>query len=59
MAVPQMREIFDSRPIQHGKTRVRLVGLLGRDFLRHGRLIYDGALGRFEVRMNLYTLPKG
>ncbi len=42
----------------HGKP-IRLIGLLGRDFLRHATLTYDGDAGRIEMRLHLHSIPKG
>ncbi len=34
----------------------RLIGLLGRDWLMHGTLLYEGSKGRFEFKVDLSSL---
>jgi hypothetical protein len=34
----------------------RLIGLLGRDWLRHGTLLYEGSKGRFEFKLDFASL---
>lgn len=35
----------------------RLIGLLGREWLRHGTLLYEGTKGRFQFTLDLSSLP--
>lgn len=53
--IPELHRSMDSlKPTTNGKP-IRLVGLLGRDFLRHTRFHYDGD-GNFEVIIKTETL---
>ncbi|HEV8324324.1 MAG TPA: hypothetical protein VG389_22090 [Myxococcota bacterium] len=32
---------------------VRVLAVIGRDFLRHARLLYDGPAGRYSIALQL------
>ncbi|MFN7975089.1 MAG: aspartyl protease family protein [Acidobacteriota bacterium] len=56
--IPGLEANYDRRDVKFSKghgveptTKVRLIGLLGRDFLRHATLIYEGSQG--HVRLSL------
>jgi len=44
--------------LQYAGESVEVVGLLGRDILRHTRLAYDGIDGRFEITFDLKSLQQ-
>ena len=55
-AIPKLEESFRRMDVRDGNGNpVRLIGLLGRDFLRHTKFTYDGH-GNFEVIVRLDTL---
>jgi hypothetical protein len=59
LGVKDMESLFAAMGVQVGKQPIRLIGLLGRDFLRHATLIYKGPSGAFEVIMDLSSMrPK-
>jgi hypothetical protein len=48
--IPDLHMILRSLPLETGdECPKRLIGLLGRDFLRHATLIYQGSRGIVEV----------
>jgi hypothetical protein len=47
-AVPGLSEVM---PLADGDGPIRVVGLLGRDFLRHVTFTYDGPAGKFQLRI--------
>ncbi len=52
-AVPKLRDAYDLLGVAQNGFPVRLIGLLGRDFLRHTKLIYDGGSGSFSMTLRL------
>ncbi len=42
--------------LRSGDTDIRLIGLLGRDLLRHAQVSYDGINGSFEISFDLASL---
>ena len=48
-AVPGLSEVM---PLREGDRDVRVVGLLGRDFLRHVVFTYDGPSGSFRLQLD-------
>jgi hypothetical protein len=42
--------------LKSGDNEIRLIGLLGRDLLRHAQVSYDGINGRFEISFDLGSL---
>jgi len=55
--IPDLNKAFQSR---HPKTvdgrPIRLIGLLGRDLLRHGTFTYQGTEGRMKLRLDIDTM---
>lgn len=59
-AISSEREMIAVKDMKHvsvsgGK---RLIGLLGRDFLKHAELIYDGDKGEIKIKVKRETLKK-
>ena len=50
--IPELSSHSKKLGILHGGKPVIFVGLLGRDFLRHAKFIYDGAKGLFSLEVN-------
>lgn len=44
--------------VQFGGKPIEVVGLLGRDILRHTRLSYDGIDGRIKIVFDLKSLQQ-
>jgi hypothetical protein len=58
-AVPDLNGAYQqAQPKASDGRPVRLIGLLGRDFLRHTTLTYEGAEGRLHLRIHLKSLTK-
>jgi hypothetical protein len=57
LGVPDLGKNLDCRVAETG-LEVRLVGLLGREFLRHGMLFYGGSEGIVELWIDLETLRR-
>lgn len=55
MAIPNLDEALVPLDAQQNGKPIRIIGLLGRDFLRHCRFSYDGA-GNYEIIVNTETL---
>ena len=55
-AIPQLERSGLQLGLQRGGKKVRLIGLVGRDLLRHTRIRYDGADGFFQVELNLDSI---
>lgn len=57
--VPELNKVFTALGVQTPDDfPKRLIGLLGREFLRHARLVYDGSRGLVEVSVHLDSLTK-
>lgn len=56
LGVPDMGALFATQGLKSGNDPVRLIGLLGRDFLRHATLIYKGPSGSFEIIMDFSAM---
>lgn len=57
LGVPDMQKLFDALQVKvGGNVPPRLIGLIGRDFLRHATLIYRGTKGSFEVVLDLTSI---
>ena len=56
MQVMGIPELEKSQYLEFGGQPVKVIGLLGRDFLRHATLFYDGIGGRFQVTINRETI---
>jgi len=50
MGIPDLGKSLPG--LQFGDQPIKVIGLLGRDFLRHATLVYDGARGHFRVTIN-------
>ena len=59
MAIPELDKHLQQLGVQGTHGPLKLIGLLGRDFLRHATLIYSGAKGRVEVQIDPSSLPSG
>jgi hypothetical protein len=58
LSVPRLDEHWKPTDIQTGDDHpTRLIGLLGRDFLRHATLTYNGTTGLIDVALDLSTMP--
>jgi hypothetical protein len=55
--IPQLDQHFKAKDVRIGGQPARLIGLLGRDFLRHTRLVYDGQKG-FELFLLTHTMNR-
>jgi len=57
--IPNLDRVFQQRhPVTADGHPVRMIGLLGRDFLRHGTFTYRGAEGRMDLRLDLDTMGR-
>lgn len=56
--IPDLEASVDHLKLTHGGAPVRLVGLLGRDVLRHTKLLYDGIVGRLEIKFDLDSINR-
>lgn len=57
MGIPDLDKPIDGVTETRGGKPVRLIGLLGRDFLQAATLIYNGHEGWIEIKMNLDMIP--
>jgi len=59
IGIPELGTYMDAQRIRtddpHPK---RMIGLLGRDFLRHGLLTYNGVKGTIDLVLDLDSLAK-
>lgn len=57
IAIPQLTEMFARFGLKDGTGRpVTVIGLLGRDFLRHCRMRYDGPGGYYEIEVDFSSI---
>lgn len=56
--IPDLEESIERFGLIHQGDDVRLVGLLGRDLMRHTRMVYDGTTGLFEVKFDLTSIKR-
>jgi len=56
--IKDLHRFAEHMKIKLGGVTPRLVGLLGRDWLMHGTLIYEGSKGRFEFKLDLDSFPE-
>ncbi|HSS49334.1 MAG TPA: aspartyl protease family protein [Thermoanaerobaculia bacterium] len=56
--IPSLEESVAPLGLMHSGQPVKLVGLLGRDILRHARFLYDGIAGRIEINFDLDSLNR-
>jgi len=49
---------WQRHPVTGDGHPVRMIGLLGRDCLRHGTFTYRGAEGRIDLRLDLATIGR-
>jgi len=56
--IPNLEESVEPLGLMHSGQPVKLVGLLGRDILRHARFLYDGIDGRIEIKFDLDSLNR-
>lgn len=52
-AIPDMQLAYAKLQVQMNGQPLNVIGVLGRDFLRHARMTYDGPRGIVEIEMNL------
>ena len=58
-AIPQLNEAYSVFSVRDGEDDpVRLIGLLGRDFLQHTKLVYDGIRGSYSIAMSLESMNR-
>lgn len=57
IAIPELNDSIERHNLKLEGVPVRLVGLLGRDFLRNGTLTYDGGTGRCVFVMDHTKMP--
>jgi hypothetical protein len=57
VGVPDLEKAMDPLNLGQGDRRVRLIGLLGRDIMRHATLVYDGPSARYELKFDLTGVP--
>ena len=60
MGVPELGTVLSHVPLVTGTEAFpkRLIGLLGRDFLRHATLVYRGSQGIVEIKVDLATMGR-
>lgn len=57
-AVPEIEKAVPAEVFVDDRFPKRLVGLIGRDFLRHAKVVYDGPRAKIEVTLDLESLPR-
>ena len=58
--IPEMNSLFQKMGVMDGnQDGGELIGLLGRDFLKHAILTYDGPRGVVRVQVAVESLPDG
>lgn len=57
--IPGLQETFARLGVKDALGNpVKVIGLIGRDFLRHARMVYDGPTGHLELELDLGSLQK-
>ena len=56
MAIPDLNKLLAAMGPGTDGYPTRLIGLLGREFLRHTILTYDGMTGQVSIAINYETL---
>lgn len=57
--IPELGEYFRNLPVQFQDAfPKRMVGLIGRDLLRHATFVYKGSIGQFDFKLDLNTLAQ-
>ena len=56
--VKDLERFAEAAGLRRGEHPMRLIGLLGRDLLRHARFQYDGLAGQIDVHFDLGNLVK-
>lgn len=59
MAARKLNELFEKLATNTGAQLPRLVGLMGRDFLRNAVLVYNGPTGSYEVHLDPALMKAG
>jgi hypothetical protein len=58
--IPELGDYFRNIPIQFlDSFPKRMVGLIGRDLLRHATFVYKGSVGQFDFKLDLGSLAQG
>lgn len=57
-AIPDLEKALQMMDAKINNQPVRLIGLIGRDFLKHTRFYYDGHLGEFTLTILMETFKK-
>lgn len=57
MAIPELDKAISPGELVLENYPTRVIGLLGRDFLRHVTFVYDGQLARFEIAVHHKSMP--
>jgi hypothetical protein len=58
--IPELGEYFRNLPVQFADAFPRrMVGLIGRDLLRHSTFTYKGSIGQFDFKLDLGSLTQG
>jgi hypothetical protein len=59
MAVPRLGEYFQAMGASSADPfPARMIGLVGRDLLRHATLVYEGSKGSFEFKVDVSSLQQ-
>jgi len=58
--IPELGEYFRNVPVQFADAAFprRMVGLIGRDLLRHATFVYKGSIGQFDFKLDLGSLTQ-
>jgi hypothetical protein len=56
IGVPELDKLFLTAGVSLGNQPLRLIGLIGREFLRHATLIYKGGSASFEVAIDMASI---
>jgi len=52
--IPELGEYFRRLPMESkGSFPMRMIGLIGRDLLRHATFVYKGSIGQFDFKLDM------